>query len=353
MDLKSDWPEAQERFTAWWNGSSLGRPALSLTAVRDEAAEPPPVPVDPRDRWIDCEYRFAEAEFRMNRTYFGGEAFPYYDPCIGPGSLALFLGSKPSMDHDTVWYDPVVDSIRDLPEFAFQPDNVWWRKSLDLARIGMERGAGRYLVSFPDLIENLDVAASLVGTQEILYAIMDDVESVKSLITRINEMYFVYYDLLYELQDGDRLGTCFSAFSVWGKGRVAKLQCDASAMISPEHFAEIVAPGLAAQCERLDYSVYHLDGPGATQHVAELVKIPGLNAIQWTPGAGQPQVHHESWWPMYDEIRRAGKGLLLLGARFDGVEPLARHLGPDGVLIGAQAPSEAAADEMIAKAINW
>ena len=217
----------------------------------------------------------------------------------------------------------------------------------------MRRGRGRYLTTLPDLIENLDIVASLIGGLNTQYALKDDPDGVKRLIAEVNDAYFRCYDELYELLDGPTLGSCFSAFRIWGPGRVAKLQCDASAMISPEMFGDVVVPGLNRQIARLDYTVYHLDGPDAVCHLDTLLHETDLDAIQWTPGAGQPGLDDESYRPMYRRVQDAGKSLLLLGVPYGSVETVVRWLGPDGVYIGTEAPSVAAADELLRKAERW
>jgi len=353
MQFKPDWEEAQEHLVAWWEHSHYRRVTLAVRAPRPVDLPPLRAPADVQVRWLDPEYRIAAAERAFASTHFGGEAFPWFDANIGPGSLALYLGSPGVLHETTVWYEPVADCVANLPKLRYDGQNEWWRANLRLVNEGMKRGTGRYLTSYPDLIENLDIVASLIGTQPLLYALIDDPGGVKRVNGEVNELYFRYYDALYELLDGPRLGTCFSAFQVWGPGRVAKLQCDFSAMISPEMFREFVVPGLTEQVSRLDYAVYHLDGPHAVGHVGALLDIPGVNAIQWTPGAEAPGVEDECWWRMYRRILGGGKGLLLLGAAFDGVEALARELGPDGVYIGTSAPSIEAADDLLARATKW
>lgn len=353
MKFKPDWDEAKEHLIAWWNYRHEGRVTLAVRAPRPIDLPPIPSPPDDRARWLDPDHRIAAAERGFAATYFGGEAFPWFDTNIGPGSLALYLGCPGVLHETTVWYEPVASTVGELPRLSYAPEDPWWEANRRLVEEGMRRGDGRYLTSIPDLIENLDTIASLVGTQSLLYALIDDPDGVKRVNGEVNELYFSYYDELYEMLDGLRRGTCFSAFQIWGPGRVAKLQCDFSAMISPDMFREFVVPELAQQVARLDYAAYHLDGPDAVGHVDALVEIPGLNAIQWTPGAGAPGVEAECWWPMYRRILKGGKGLLLLGAAYKGVEALARTLGSDGVYIGTSAPTIEAAKELLARARNW
>ena len=109
---KPDWSQAKQNLTKWWRREG---PALCVFAPADKpwAELPAPTPpADQRNRWCAPAYRFARAEYDMSRTWFGAEAFPYFDTQIGPGSLGTFVGSEPGFAPDTVWYRPCITSIR-------------------------------------------------------------------------------------------------------------------------------------------------------------------------------------------------------------------------------------------------
>ena len=74
-------------------------------------------------------------------------------------------------------------------------------------------------------------------------------------------------------------------------------------------FRDYVQPSLTKQCRNLDHSIYHLDGPDAIKHVPALMEIKELDALQWTCGAGKPDGGSPDWYPIYDQVRAAGKGL--------------------------------------------
>jgi len=76
-----------------------------------------------------------------------------------------------------------------------------------------------------------------------------------------------------------------SIFWAWAPGRMAKFQCDFSAMISPAMFGEFMVPVLREMTERVSYCMYHWDGPGALGHHDHLLSLPRLTMLQWTPGA--------------------------------------------------------------------
>jgi len=284
---------------------------------------------------------------------YGGDAFPYLDTHIGPGTMSLYLGSTPTFAQDTVWYNPCISDITtaDVPEF--DENNPYWRATLDMLSKGVERLAGRALVSFPDLIEGLDTIASLVGTDQLLVYVVDAPEHVHRFQAALVDCYFDFYDRIYDIIKDEQGGSCFSAFQTYGPGRTAKVQCDFSAMISPAMFEEFVVPYLAEQCARLDHSVYHLDGPCCLQHLDLLCSIKELNAIQWTPGAGQPPACDERYIPLYRKIRKAGKSCMIRGGTPDQARKLVEELGPEGLDIAIAVGSREEAEEVVRQAYSW
>ena len=138
---------------------------------------------------------------------------------------------------------------------------------------------------------------------------MDSPEDVKAGIEIIDELYFRYYEPFYEMLKEEDGTSSFTAFHVIGAGRIAKIQCDFCALISPQIFREMIQPSLRKQCLRLNHSIYHLDGPDAIKHLPALMEIKELQALQWTCGAGKPDGGSEDWYPIYDMVREAGKSL--------------------------------------------
>ena len=155
------------------------------------------------------------------------------------------------------------------------------------------------------------------------------------------------FDLLYEkVKDADG-GNSFVVFDIWGPGRTSKLQCDISCMLSPEMFNRFVLPFLKRQADWLDYSLYHLDGTTALQHLDALLSIDSLNAIQWTPQSGKPQPGEAVWYDLYKRIKAGGKGVQAHNVRLDQIRPLLDAVGPEGVFMTVKADSQKQAEEAI------
>jgi hypothetical protein len=98
-------------------------------------------------------------------------------------------------------------------------------------------------------------------------------------------------------------------------------------------YARFVVPYLSEQCAWLDYSMYHLDGTNAHQHLDLLLSIDRLNAIEWTPQAGRPSGGSPEWYNLYRRIKAAGKSVQAVGVEYEDVIPLLDAVGPQGMFI--------------------
>ncbi len=236
------------------------------------------------------------------------EAYPSIDINIGPGSYAVYLGCEPVFKKDTVWYKAC---IKDYGSFNlnFDENNHWLNKHLDIIK-KIHAGIGdKVMVNIPDIVENIDILAAMRDPQTLLYDMMDTPHIVKEYIDFIDSHYMHVYDKFYDIVKDQEDFSSFTAFHILGSRKTAKLQCDFSAMISPSHFREFVLPNLILQCDMLDNCMYHLDGPDCICQVEALMEIEGLNALQWTPGAGSPDGANHRWYDIYSKVRDAGKSI--------------------------------------------
>lgn len=253
-----------------------------------------------------------------------GEAVPTQSPDLAPNCLALFLGCEGKESPGTVWCEPCMESPEDA-RFEYDPDNIYWQFSLRLGRELLRAGKGKFLIQFPDLIEGLDTLAAMRGTEPLLIDLIERPEWIHSCLKQITPLYFRYYDVLYDMYR-DEVGG--SNFWMWAPGRMAKFQCDFSAMISPAMFGEFMVPVLREMTERVSYSMYHWDGPGAIPHHDHLLSIPRLNMIQWTAGDGAEPSDHRRWWPLYHKTVDAGKKIFIGCSSHENLKTLKREFGP-------------------------
>ena len=301
-----------QRFEDWWHRDNRGLPLMRVIAIRENPPLPIPKVIEPANReeqYTRLEFLHSFMQYYIATHEYMADAFPSFGANFGPGSLALYLGAEPRFEPDTVWYEPCIDDPETYPALHYDPDNRWWVRHRELVRRLKEAAGNDYRLDIPDLIENIDIYFAMRGPQDALYDLIDCPEKVHEFIRQIDDSYFRYYDEFYDIvRDADGVSS-YTAFYILGRGRVAKIQCDCSAMLSPAHYREFVLPSLRAQTERLDHSLYHLDGPDAIRHVPAIMELKRLDALQWTCGAGQPDGTSPRWFDIYDQVAAADKSL--------------------------------------------
>ena len=193
-----------------------------------------------------------------------------------------------------------------------------------------QKAQGHYYVGMPDLMEGLDVLAAIKGTDKVLLDTVMQPEILEHQMQQINDIYFKVFDELYDIiREGDEMAFCY--FSSWAPGKMSKLQSDISTMISVDDYRRFVQPFIREQCQKIDYTLYHLDGVGAMHHLDALLEIKELNAIQWTPGVGEPQGGSPKWYDLYKKILASGKSIMACWVTLDELRPLLDNIGGDGV----------------------
>ncbi len=357
MEWKKDWDDAKQRLTAWWRGEVLDRVSLAVYAPANESRfiyesteklQEAEAPKTFKERRTSILYRILATEHKMANIFYGGEAFPCFNTEIGPGDLALFLGSEPffHVDTEVVWYQPSITDPEKSDPLTFDQDNYWWKFHRQLIAEAVKHSQGRYLVGVPDLIECLDTLASLRGHTQLILDLFRRPKWVHERLREITDLYFIYFEKIYETIRDEVGGNAFSLYSIWGPGRTTKIQCDFSARISPAMFKEFALPYLQKQCSRLDFTLYHLDGPDALHHLDQLLKISELSAIQWVPGAGNLPNQSPHWYPLYRKILRSGKRLWL-SIPPDHVRKTIDVLGEKGLFIITRTNSEKEAHQLL------
>lgn len=345
---KDDWCATRRHFVDWWahQGLVLTISGGTPVAPRTEATDPGP-PSSVAAQYIDVNWRTRRTLAGLARSPLLGDSLPIADSDIGPGSLALFIGSSPRFTERTVWYDPRPEEPEQYPPLRFDSENRWWKVHASLLRSLVDAADGRFMVGCPDLIENIDILVSLRGMENVLTDMLDRPEWVEAKVWEINDVFLDAFRRVYEIIRQPDGSSCFSAFHLWAPGTVAKVQCDASAAFSPAMFKRFVVPALTAQCRALDYSMYHLDGTQAVCHLDLLLDIESLDAIEWTPQSGLPGGGSPRWFDLYRRVLKAGKSVQAINVSSQDVVPLLDAVGPKGLYVMTHCKSQAQAEQLL------
>lgn len=327
---KTNLEETKLRYIDWWNhkGIILNMWEHFQEGVKPHADIAPPAPAkDLNQKWFDPQWRAEYLDWYVAHSSLKADILPVANAQLGPGSLAAILGGVFEGGEDTIWIHPDPDFD---DEIKFNPEHPNWILHKELLKACKAKAGGHYYVGMPDLMEGLDVLAALKGTDKVLLDTVMQPELLERQMQQINDIYFKVFDELYEIiREGDEMAFCY--FSSWAPGRMTKLQSDISTMISQEDYRRFVQPFIREQCQKIDYTLYHLDGVGAMHHLPALLEIEELNAIQWTPGVGEPQGGSPKWFDLYKKILGAGKSIMACWVTLDELKPMLDAIGAEGV----------------------
>lgn len=352
---KPDWEEAKERYRAWWAHECFGRCAMAVTAPKADApAEEPPQPRGIEDRWLDYGYLDAINEYRMRRTFYGGEAFPVWHPGY-PGwtCIACYLGAPITLAEDTGWIDPILAdgalTDYDYRELVIPAQNRWWVEAKKMLRHSVAQSRGKCIPGVLAFGGCGDTLAMLRGNDRLLTDLIDCPDYVREfdqyLMWQWMEVYDTFYGIIHEAAEGS---TCW--FNLWSPGKFYASHNDFAYMISPRMFRDVFLPSIEMQTNFLDHTIHHVDGVGNFAHVDALCELPRLQALQILPGAGKPSPLH--YMDVLRKVQRAGKNLWI-HIPPDEVQSALENLSARGLFIATACASEAEARALLKNAEKW
>ena len=327
---KTNLEETKLHYINWWKRKGI---ILNMWEHFQEGVQPhadvhePPPYRDLNQKWFDPEWRAQYMDWYVAHSSLKADILPVANAQLGPGSLAAILGGVFEGGDDTIWIHP---SSTDTDEIIFDTQHPNWLLHKELLSACKQKAQGHYYVGMPDLMEGLDVLAALRGTDKVLLDTVMRPELLERQLQAVNDIYFKVFDELYDIiREGDEMAFCY--FSLWAPGKMSKLQSDISTMLSTDDYRRFVQPYIREQCQHIDYTLYHLDGVDAIRHLPALLEIEELDAIQWTPGVGQPQGGSPQWYSLYRRILEGGKSVMACWVTIDELRPLLDHIGGDGV----------------------
>ncbi|MCK5845420.1 MAG: hypothetical protein KAG97_11975 [Victivallales bacterium] len=340
-----------KRQDAFWDLAIIDRPVIHMTA-------PAPTPYRPmternydsiKDRWFDADYIVEKALHTVANTRYLGDALPLFWPNLGPEVFSAYFGTELEYSETTSWAIPNLQKWIDVDKLKFSPENFYWRKNLELTDALLAAGEGLFHTGYTDLHPGGDALAAFRDPLNLNLDMMDERQSVKSLLKRTDEVFADVFNFWC-----DKLEAAGQPIGTWA-GIVSPRKShipsnDFSCMISTEMFEEFFLSGIIKECENAEASIYHLDGPGALRHLDALLEINSLNAIQWVWGAGNGRV--SDWLEVFQRCQNADKGLQIT-CQFEELDLLIENLRPEGVWLRVGIDTAELAEQVISKISKW
>ncbi len=351
LEYKPDAARAMERMNAWWEGAVLDRPTIQVTAPKPGGKQAPAkTHATVRDRWLDLEHSVACADAWMSGTYYGGEILPFLFPNLGPEIMTAALGAELQFTEGTSWSEPMLHDWADVPSLRIDPENEYVRAIVEYTRLGLEVGKGKFLTGFTDFHPGADLAASLRDPQQLCIDCIESPDQVLRLMDQLRPTFYEFYELQHKLmrEAGQTVATSWLPLAC--EGRYYIPSNDFSCMVSPAMMRRFFLDEIREECEWLDRSIYHLDGPNALPHLDALLEIEALGAIQFVYGAGNEPASR--WMEVYKKVQAAGKNLHIAMEPWE-IDTFMEELRPEGVMLNTWVPSVDEANALIRRVERW
>ncbi|MBN1865181.1 MAG: hypothetical protein JW808_09800 [Victivallales bacterium] len=342
-----------KRQDAFWSREIIDRPVVHILLNSPNPEYPPPTEktfASQRDRWMDSEYCAKQQLHKVMNTQYLGDALPMAWPNLGPEVFSAFFGTELDYSETTSWSIPNLLDWSEAGKIKFSADNFYWKKINEMTDCLLQIGKGKFYTGYTDIHPGGDALVAFRDPLNLNMDMIENTDALKSLLAYVDDVFadvFNYYS--------DKLQSASQAICTWpsivSSKRYHVPSNDFSCMISNEMFRDVFLGGLARECDDTEASIYHLDGPGALQHLDSLLEIDSLDAIQWIYGTGKGRA--TDWLHIYKRCQDAGKGIQVY-PECNEVDALIENLKPEGVwvmLVGVNTVGEA--EEAIRKIEKW
>jgi hypothetical protein len=354
LEFKPDFEKTMQRMEAFWNRGVLDRPLIQFSLYKPPA-EWVPYPAakhtSPAGRWQDAQYQAEFALADLSNRLFMGDTLPIAWPNLGPDVFASFYGCPLRYgDYGTSWSEPVLTDWNQAPALQFDWYSPTLARLLEMTDALLAVGQGKFITGMSDWHPGGDCLAALRDPQNLALDLFDHPDEVRELLMRVEADYFKLYDLFYH-----KLSAAGQPITAWltltGRGRYYIPSNDFSGMISTRQLRAFFLEGTRRECQALDHSIYHLDGPAALRHLDALLELPELDAIQYVPTTGSEAF--ERWAPVYQRIQAAGKALQVSCQAFE-IDLVKQALRPGGLYLAVSGvASVAQAEDLLHKLEHW
>lgn len=350
MKYKPDWDEARERLAALWEGRSIDRPCITVTAPQP-GGRPMPSAATPEQLWLDPDYLAEATLSRVENTYWGGEAIPSY---LLMGGWCICYGATPQFSWHTIWHDPIVVDWDTPPQFKLNWNNPWLRRyEAAYRRVVEVAGWDDFLVGRPCTLPANDILVAIISNNAFLLNLVDHPEWMHEALRQLarNQIEVINYFADFTARTHAFPYGNAQWMPFWAPERYMSTQSDVSCMLSPEMFDEFIMPEVDGLGKEFGKLWYHLDGWRAGQHLPRLLSLPYLRVLQFIPEPDYPP-NGPDWLDLYHKIQAAGK-IVHIGVAPERIEPLVRALDPGLLCIDTYADSINDANELLESARRW
>lgn len=346
-----DWNKTKARYTAFWDREPTDRSCLDIVVYNPDA-DFTLRPADSfEDTWFDPEWVTDYLSRLVDARHYLGEAFPHDGAKVLMTGWTLGCGDSVRFSADTIWHEPVMESIDENWKWMPGDADPWRHKTEKLLRHLLDIAKGRFAVTYPYQLPLNDIFSMLTGPENLMLDIANDAVRCGNILKSRLPEWIENLEYFRGIVDDEQDGCFWGCPGIWSPEYTAITQSDMSCMIGNALFEQFVMPELDAIGERYERVWYHLDGRGARHHLPRLLQAPYIKAVQYVPSPDEPW-NGPAHLDLYRQIQDAGRCVDLY-VNWEDMESLIRGLKPEGLVLRTAAPSIEAAQELLDNAVKW
>jgi len=353
LETKTDYHRCIERIEAWFQGEITDRVPIRFhrhNAEYDILHKSNHQTI--AERWFDAEFQADEFLRSIKGMRFNAETFPVYMPNLGPNVYAAFHGGEMTFGDTTSWYHEIIHNYEtDLPKIRFSKDCFYYRKLMELTRVGLEKCGNKFIVGYPDLHPGLDCALAWRGTNNLCMDLVLDPENAQKLFDKACEHFLDVYDDFDAVLKAHNMPSCSWMNIPIPDGRMHIPSADFSFMISPEDFIQYGLPILKEEVKTMTHNVFHVDGLGVANHIDAILSVPEVRCIQWVQGMADdyPIMQHLDFI-RYVQSRNRG---IIVDLAAEDLDEFMERMSPKNIFLWIATYSEDEEIDIIKKVTKW
>jgi hypothetical protein len=289
FSFKSWFPLQEFKASAKWQSSEYLTPDM----------------VDP-DSFLDDQERLLKEGETLDDDILRGaspsQAVPWLCAMLG-GTLKILPGSILTEERCIEW--------EQLEGISLDHENLWFQKYMACAVALADRSNGRFPVSHGTLVGPSDLAGALRGHGQSIIDLVVEPDRSKKLLGRMNAVFQEVTDELWKRVPLFHEGYYDAQYQLWAPGPIIRMQEDATALYSPDHYREFLQTLDRETARRYQCAFMHLHSTSMFLLDAFL-DIEEIGCFEINHDVSGPPL--SEMIPYFASVQKADRSLLIRGS---------------------------------------
>lgn len=333
--IKKEEEQARINYRAFWRNEDIGRPLFYVTAADNNSLQPYQnrERITRKEMDLDPNWQANYARQQLSKTFLF-EAMPVATVMVGRDITNMAVLSGADYDYlipsEYVKFSKNPSFLKDeLPPFYSAGQFI--EKVTDCYRkvqqeIGMEG-----CINPPTTLDALTTVSMIMGEENFFFSLNKEPALVLKKVEHLNQLYYQFYDHIYQMLLQWGYGEGCSWFPVFAEGKFESVRCDIMAMVSPEMFRQFAIPQLEQVSSYMDYSMFNLETVQMIPFIDDLAQVPGLQGIYWNMEPWEKSI--AKYLEPLKKIKKHKLVLALPCTTLEDCQLAVRELGCNGLLL--------------------